>query len=714
MQALAKIERPVGAVAATRQTFRTIPTPPPPGMAFSHGIVGHRTMTVPNDTAAPGMMLAFDSFLSSHAAVASRRTGDAEQLRKGETMELTHALEGVVRTDGSLPPRFVGLTLLYYGQVSATDPKTYLDAFGYWASTEFGLDNATLGAQIMRFTVFCDFEASWFARAVASETTQFPPNILPHTVQICVRWATPTGMRAAFADLPSGVGLDQALVSMQNFLISLKTLFSVPISDSVCVSHANVSANSWLESMSTASKTFSLLCEGTPHVEKSAFLKANTDVDIVELNIFVRLSERARGAAGIHHSTAFHGFLIGNAQYADEIRAMCERCFELPMPDADTAKYCLHTSGVQVQEMPLGTRVSMYAPGGNCGESIYNAGNFIHRFDPAIVPIEAVIGNFIVTPCTHASTMPSDRRLEKAAILCANRAYTLFCSVFGNAKLPLSGAESEKQPLCTTTVDDTTQSTEEIYTNTAFGIDFDTRRLRVGDAFTALSARNAPSKLTAFFLNSTMKFGVNVGMLDAIGMAANSLVDFSLAPQIKDEERMERIRDGAILVGCKRVREKTSTSRGIREKNISALIAAAGLSAPKQSTLPSADAECAEFSNAVITVAHILLPGTELSQSILAGASDAAKAARFFGAVNAVAAISAFLMLNPNTRKAPIFIISIIKGEDRVQVYNIDAENRITCSTAGALLDATPRHVFLVREGSSGSKTVLRAMVDQN
>ena len=169
MQKLDQIKHPVGAVATCRQLFAVQPTPMPRGISFSHGIVAHRATMLPTETSALTLRPMLEGYLSCRTLMASHVAGDALRLFNGETLELHHAFDSKAPWDGSLPPRHIAVTLLYYGKCGATSPKTYLDALAHLASTPIGLKNETLGANIMRMTVFADYEADWYAHKVGRE-----------------------------------------------------------------------------------------------------------------------------------------------------------------------------------------------------------------------------------------------------------------------------------------------------------------------------------------------------------------------------------------------------------------------------------------------------------------------------------------------------------------------------------------------------------------
>ena len=81
------------------------------------------------------------------------------------------------------------------------------------------------------------------------------------------------------------------------------------------------------------------------------------------------------------------------------------------------------------------------------GEPIRSPGSWIWRFAPAIVPVEAVVDKFIVSPCNRDSILPGNRVLEKPFCAFFNRASDLYSSTFGAAAKKRSSEEFERLPL---------------------------------------------------------------------------------------------------------------------------------------------------------------------------------------------------------------------------------------------------------------------------
>lgn len=707
MPKLAPIQHPIGAVAACRQMFCSRPTPEPRGIEFSPGVVKHRTVMLPSDSTALTLKPMLDGYLTGRTVMFSHAVGDALRMFNSETLEIQHAFDGVLPKDGSLPPRHVACTLLYYGKCGTTMPKTYLDALAHLASTPIGLCNNTLGAAILRLSVLADYEADWYASQVRRESCSTFADIRDGVVQFCVRWVTKDGIRSEFADLPGGVGLDRGLAIMKNFMIAMKVQYRAPISDNVCVSHGSVSEDAWVTSLYNATTAFSRLMEGVPHVAKCKFLQQYPEVDIDTTRIYVRISERARGENGVHDSSAFHGFLVGNSAFMREIVEHCATYKELPPPDDDTAKYCLHTCAVQTQVMPLGTRVSTYAQGGACAQPFSTMGNWLYRLDPAIVPLEDVLRNFVVTPCTMEAAMPGDKRLEKPMHMCINRAYRLFCVTFGGTKKrEMSGAEWEARPLCAITPSSHHESKEAIYARTAFGVDIpNASRVLVGDAYNVLASQNAPPQLTNLLLQSAMRFGVNTPILNSLEMAATSLVAFTSKAQQEadrnERDRNKRVAEGGLVVRTKRVRVEGSSIEGSRivKKHVNSLLGIAGISKTKgKAEIPSGNLPAVEFGGAVTMLCEALIPTGATSASVVAAAAATAKSARCYGAMNAIAAATAVCKASKDALKSIVFLVHHLNTDEKVTIYKVMDDGAIFASSPGLLLECKDRRVFIVRE----------------
>jgi hypothetical protein len=636
-------------------------------------------------------------------------------MHKSETLELQDALKGVKCTDGSLPPRFVSLTLLYHGVCSSSSSKTYLDALAFFASTKLGMrasHASDLGASFFRCTVFAEMDAVWYTTAVSPETVGAKRAASNGDVQLCVRWATKDGMRSEFCDLRSSVSLDEALETIKNFVISVKVSFNAPVNDNICISHDSVTPDAWLDSMHTSTNEFAQLMEGVPHVEKCELLKTKQHtIDVGDTGIYVRISERARGEAGkFDPNTCFHGFLLGSTLHLDKIKAHCTAYKELPPIDEDTVHFCLHTAAVQTQIMPLGTLVTTYAFVGASREPFSTTGNWMYRLDPAIVPLQNVLENFIVTPCPRVSTIPSDSRLLKPHNHYMNRAYDLYSSTFASSCLNEDSPTAQLGGGLEESV--YSEKLSEMYARTAFGVDISSRRVLVGDAYNLLASQNAPPQLTSFLLQSTLRFGVNASLSDSLESAATSLMAFtSKAAQDmhrRDAKRALDIVDGGILVRSTRPRGTPTASVG--KKQISSLMNVAGISKTRsRAAIATQEDPKSEFDHMATVLAQAILPTSACSDGIILAAGSTAMSARVFGTIQSVAAAVAVVMSSAAAHDdLKIFFMHHVLSSEKVVIYNVDGNGTITPSSPGAMLDAVNRRVFIVREGFNNNSSELK------
>ena len=682
-------------------------------MRLSSMCVAKRTVMVPADSAAHMLGLMMEGYLACRTIMTSQRAGDALRLHTSETLELTHAFERKPPMFDSLPPRHVAVMLLHYGECGPTSSKVYLNALAFMACMRLGNQSEALGAQVFRISALFNYEADFYGAKVKGEACSSYPDARNGCVQLCVRWMTSNGMRCEFKDMPSGVSLDDALSQMKNFLISIKVQYRAPISDMVLVASQPVCGEAWVTSMYNATHCFAKLMEGQPVVVKSEFLKQCPEIDIDSMGVYVRISEKAKGAAGLHDASAFHGFLVGNSAFTQEIRSYCENYNELPMPDADTHKFCLHTCAVQVQAMHLGPRVSLYAQGGVCGQPFLRDGNYLYRFDPAIVPLEDVLVHFVVSPCTRQSAMPSEPQLENAQNLCINRAFKLFHNTFGSSKatVQVSGAEYESRSLCPISFVALEETREEAYTRAAFGIDRNSPRVLAGDAYNVLVAQDAPAQITSFLLEATYRFGINASVLDSLELAAASLQAFTTKAQqdanAKEQIRLRNVAEGAAVIRAKRKEHPPPSSCSIEQettiiskKHVGSVLAIAGIKTHRGKTrLPAANAPEIEFEQAVTMMAEALLTSTDHPMhDLLASAARTAKQSIANSALTAIAAASAILRASEHAIECHLFLLHHRLADEEFAFWKVQTNGTIEKTTPAAFWQASPRRVFIARE----------------
>ena len=105
-----------------------------------------------------------------------------------------------------------------------------------------------------------------------------------------------------------------------------------------------------------------------------------------------------------------------------------------------------------------------------------------------------------------------------------------------------SSEKLQWQPLQSADLDN--EAEEEKYIADAFGIDPSSRRVTVGDAYTTLMRRNAPTVLTNLFLNAIMRIGANGSICDAFAQAtaALAMLNKGAIRSKEDEEEIQRLK----------------------------------------------------------------------------------------------------------------------------------------------------------------------------
>lgn len=717
-----RLDRCIGAEAVSRQMFVLQPTPSPHGIKFSPSLVQNRTVMLPVESSSQQIKQILDGYLSVRTVMFSSSAGDALRLYESETLELEHARDRVVPAFHSLPPRLCSVTLLYYGTCGITTPKTYLDALAFLASTPIALmPSNVLGANIVRFTVLADYEAQWYAQKVQYESVDSKPSLVDGQVQLCVRWAASVNrepgekqlshMRCEFSDLAAGVDMDTALACMQNFMVAMKVHYGAPITDNITVSKPNVTKDAWVTSLHHATYAFVQLMDGVPSVSKSAFLTQYPDIDMDDLEVVVRISERQRGEGGKNHASAFHGFLVGNSAFSEDIKRHCAAYTELPLPSEDTAKFCLHTCAVHTQKLHMHASVSLYSHNGIPGQPFCSGGNWIFCFYAAIVPIEVVMGGFVITPCARELAMPSPNCLRNSYKTYMNRAYELYCSTFGSTRRKRTAfADVDHSKLCPLLPETQPDTQDDLYAKVAFGVDVACKRTRVGDAYTHLVAQEAPQQVTDFLLHSTLRFGVGASVLDSLGMAAKSLMAFTTQAQQQadheERQRSKRIAEGALITRAKSIRATGTVVRPANARVVANILVGRGVSeVQREVDLPTSAATEKEFMPAVAMLADAILPAYAISNPLLDAACSSAKLVRDLGALHSVASavttISVSCVQEKSKPATPVFLLHILKGADKVSIYEILPGGVMSMTTAGVVVDAPSRHVFFVRESDA-------------
>lgn len=726
---LPRIPRPHGAIAVVNQESFRRPTPPPRGMTLNPTFTINRTLEVPKDSAASHLGILLRGYLSTCCVLPAESALEATLMLAAENRELLHACTGVQALDDSLPPRPVAVTLLAHGtqEVHCNGARVYLDALAHFAASDLTVTEGAQvpGAHAIRMSVLAGEDARWFAETTRQQALDPNPPWEAGAVDLCVRWAVPgnIGVRSEVCRLPLGKTPDQSLDVIQNLLLTLAVHDGAPFPAAVAAGKDAVPNDAWARALHASSARFFALMEDKACVHKGAIFKAHEhEVTMENSNIFVRICPRVILDPGIQawvplpvdkavkHADAFHAFLVGNAAWVKEVGEHCKlhESTGLPMPDEDTAAFCLHTCAVQANRFHLGRRVSLYAThhkhgGQTPGVPIVAPGSWIWRMEPAVVALEDVLRNFHVVPCSRESIMPGDRKLERPFYSFFNRAMRLYADTFGGAR-PSRGDDFERLPVSLPPCkadDDPAMRAAEDYALTSFGLDASSRRICVGEAYATLNDRaGAPPELVKLMLNASLRYGVNTSIVKAMGQAADTVKqDGAVEVQLQDVERYKRLADAALMVNLKRPRV-ASKPVSISSLHVKKMMQTIGLRKGMETFLPRDHGDPGDgggdYSEVVRTLASCVL-NTSLDLNVLHDACLAAKQARTCSAMAALAAIIMVLRASPDPMLGTVFLIGQTDKANTLSFDRVDHGGHFTATTPGTIMDCVVKAVLFTK-----------------
>ena len=730
---LPRTARPCGALAVVTQSRQSYQTKGPRGMSLDPKYAKKRTYYAPTPCSSPHLRTMLDGYLSTHIMCYAKTPGEAISFLRCENTEIVQATRNSPSVDDSLAPRAVGVTLLIYGPESSTSSRTYLDAMGHFAASRVNKDDPSspIVASTMRFTVLAGADAEWFARQVEPQMLNSSPDFGTGKIDVCVRWAIQGGtgmLRTELFSLRVESSLSAALEQVQNFLLSMKLVYEVPISDNITRSHTQIVPDSWSHTLHDATFSFFDKMEGKPCVVKSPMLlQHEREVSVESADVFLRIAPRRHWdrqiqkwvdisqEMAVHHPDAFHAFLIGNAAYMQEIVKFCQTHASsgLPASDEDSEVYLLHTCAVQSTPMHLMHEVSLYGvhagPGRVPGTPISQPGSMMWRFDPAIVPLDDVLRDFHVLPCSRSSAMPADPKLEKPFTSFFDRAFALYTSFVGGAGVAgvagIAGNGLKRVPslpLITDEPGDAALKACEMYALTSFGLNATSQNLTTGDAYAVLKANGAPRQLTDFMLSSCVSNGVNSSVLDALSSAAVALQKIqSGAGDAQEQRRLKRVADASLHTKRSKRKRPMSPAVEMEAAKVKSLLAASGLVKGEETVLHYKELHHeANFAQVVDVVAYCVAPMAN-DQSRM-HAMQAARAESRKGVLQALSSIICVLRACPGAKIAPAFVVRHdLLEEDKVKFSRVLPCGGLEDCTPGVIVDTPLAVVLIVRFGKS-------------
>jgi len=704
-------------------------------MTLDQKFVKKRVHFMPAPCAAAHITPLIKGFLSTRMLCHATTATEAVYLGRAEDAELVQAAKhGGVVVDDSLPARPVAVVLLIYGSTPTTaSSMAYLNAIGCFAAakTDESSSSSPRMASLMRFTVLAAEDAEWFAQKVEPQTLNSGPHIVNSTAELCVRWAVAGGtgmLRSEFCSLKHECSLTSALEQVQNFMLSMKLAYDVPMPDGITRSHPNIRSDAWAHTLHDSTAEFFDLMEGEPCVVKSQMLEKHShEVTIEPTEVFLRIAPRRHmdhlqkrvieltPSMAANHPEAFHAFLLGNSNFMQQIVKFCQSNAQggLPHSDQETELFLLHTCAVQASPTHLNQRVSLFGGhdglGRAPGSHISLPGSMMWRFDPAIVPLDNVLRDFYVLPCSRTSALPGDAKLERPFALFFDRAFRLYSTFAQGGSVHKRAPPSPELQSDTT---DTTDQDQELFALHSFGIDATSPTMTTGDAYAVLRLSSAPPQLTRFMLSSCVRNGVNSTVLDSLASAAAALEMLQNGLDSYDHnevKRLKRVADASLEVNCgsdkKRPCSQSPLGVHMQGAKVRSLLAACGLVKGEEAVVHFKDMVLENGFEKVVGVLASSVSPTASSESKL-HATQAARRSQ----VDVLASISSsmcVLRAEKGSYAAPAFLIchekvdSHSENAESVRFHRVLPSGQLANSTPGEIVDTAMAVVVLVRIGKS-------------
>ena len=722
-QQLQKVDAPDGAVAVLTQAHSKKTLLMPRYMTAGFTANSKKQRLVPAQSAGQWMRPLFNAYMSLRCVMYAEQASDILSLHDGENVELCRAASRIPSEDGSAEARTVGVTLLVHGHCSTgMASRTALDALSHMASSPLQ-DGHTLSASLVRFSVLASADAEWFVQKVHQQALASTSSRSYSSIEIAVRWAQVGGdLRTEFFEIDVSQTGDKILASIQTSMLRCKAEFGAPVNDAIFVHHPNVQLDAYIVNESRHSHAFFALMEGTPFVSKSVALSSvGQDVGVSSTNVFVRIHPRARGEKGAFESSAFHGVVLSLSSKVSEATAEC-LMYPSGFPDPSTelgaafleknSRICMHTCAVQATQLRLGNEVTLFAPGGIPGQPIRSPGSWMWRFDTAIVPIENVLAQFEVVPCSKESTTPGNKALEHPFRDFFQRASKLYTCTFGDDRQLLGRAAIENGTVLSKLPD--TQKPEvgadEIFLQTAFSIDPASRRTTVGDAYASLKALGGPSEMVDLMLQVGIRYGTNTTMLQMVSHCANAVRAHAGSATAfaseQESQRLKRVADAALLIGLSTKRSRTKEHGTFSSNKLRGLMNAAGISTSNNyAKFPTKGSPYDEYAEIVQLLSSVVVSAEPSSQVLQHAAAEAAKH-HANGLLNALGAAVCVLRAS-NAIVCSLFLLVHKANKEEAECHMILPSGSSKNCSPGAVLDSPRRKVLLLKTSADGAAKLI-------
>lgn len=291
-----------------------------------------------------------------------------------------------------------------------------------------------------------------------------------------------------------------------------------------------------------------------------------------------------------------HAFLLCHPdRVADTMAWAKEHEDGLPCPDATyQLDWALHLCCPWTEGCALGTKVTLYAHAGILRQPISPPGSTVQKTTPCIIPLEQQLLSAVkLVPCSMESSWPGYEKLFRAFEHVMEPVFFMYKEMrqgqasrqmlrqqlqdymrrIGGCSQDLPQTEELRfperfpVPLFKTQGDDI-EMRNEAYLLNAFGIDPESTRVSVGDAYNRLINRHAPSEITEMLLQASIRLGTHGSIREAFQEAAKAMRTLTNADQNNGQTKSSQT---AFELEMERLRSLASAALQTRQNDSSAL-----------------------------------------------------------------------------------------------------------------------------------------------
>ncbi|MGZ0213506.1 MAG: hypothetical protein ACKVI4_13635 [Actinomycetales bacterium] len=563
-----------------------------------------RSMPVPSPGSAMYMMPFWQGYMNANSVGFVREAAEVVPTLHADTMELTDAVLQPRCADDSLCPRRVSMWLLVKGIATASPAgRAYVDAFSEMAASVISK---------MKMTIVAGPDAQFVLDRLRKEESTGPAQVMKcpfgEDVVLVVRWASPrkdepgtVTMRAEVHRLHEAAQSKrfQTLhgVCMNNVAqAAMRSLHrnALPWKDELAACKVNIGQDAFFVTTVRAAEQFFSVMDGgrvmtlSPYTTSSEFAGKRLE----DSGVFVRMVQKREGVNKMHAS-CFHAFILCSPDKVVDVMAWASGIGDAPLPlldQVESADWAMHLCGRWMEPRSLGASLSLYSASGRCGAPITAYGNVVQRHTTVVCPLDArMYQAYDMFPCCKESVLPSDERLMRPfralmapvfesldalskkfdALHRNQQIVSMYGPSFQNTELSDTASVDTSSSSFPLRVFDSEKNSAEMHAETylldAFGLDFASRRVTVGEAYKRLSSRGAPADLTNVLMEACMNIGSMASLQEAFQHAERCMQgarkreyvslctedDHAQKMMRREQERLRRVADASLKMNVR-------------------------------------------------------------------------------------------------------------------------------------------------------------------